>query len=93
MASKAAGLPDNHILDTLRELQADDDRNELVLPAFTLKALAEATGVSIRALPLALARLLTAGKITTRTVKRSGETLYKLADQHHAAWQSQKSNF
>lgn len=87
MAPQAAGTLRNRILNTLRDLQADDDRGELVLPAFTAASLADAVGISTWDAENELAALARLGKVTTRR-PRSGEVFYKLADVHHTAWQS-----
>ena len=86
MASQAAGTLDSRIFNALFPQVWDGDRADFVVQAMTLPYLAKAIGATVAALRAPLARLIAASRVTTRTVPRSGEVLYKLTDKHHASW-------
>lgn len=83
----APGALDAAIIDTLATLHPDPEREELVLPAYTLKALAREIGYTVAKTRDALATLLIGGFVITRTHRPSGETLYKLPDHTKATWE------
>lgn len=87
MPRSATGALDAVILNTLATLHPDTEREELVLPAYTVKALAREIGYSLAATRNALATLLIGGFVITRTHRPSGETLYKLPDHTKATWE------
>lgn len=84
----AAGTLNAAILDTLAEWHPDREYG-MVLPAYTLPALATVLDTPERLVRDALTSLMMAGFVITRTHRRSGETLYKVPDEYHSRWAAQ----
>ena len=71
----------------LQNRQPDFERCELVGTAWTVEALADEIGADPKAIQQELTQLQREGQVTTRR-PRSGEWLWKLADDNHEKWQA-----